>query len=105
MHIAPQAILDDGLLQCVLVRGLSTLEIMRYLPSLFQGKHLKHSPFDTLNACEIEVTVTQETHLEMDGEPVLSLSPRDKGYIKSLPQALLIHAHDRALGLSKHDRP
>jgi YegS/Rv2252/BmrU family lipid kinase len=98
MHVAPEAILDDGLFQCVLVRGLSTLEIVRYLPPLFNGNHLKYSPFDALNAREVEISVTQETCLELDGEPALSISPGQRGSLKLLPQAILVHSsHSPAL--------
>ena len=101
MHVAPQAMLDDGHFQCVLVRGLSTLETMRYLPSLFKGRHLKHAPFEALEACEIEITVTKETYLELDGEPVFALSPSHTGYVRTLSQAILVHAHAQGPGLSR----
>jgi len=100
MHIAPQAMLDDGLFQCVLVREISTLEILRYLPALFKGKHLRHPPFDALNAREVEISVTHDTRLELDGEPLLCLSPDQPGRLKILPQSIRVHSGTRGRALS-----
>ena len=41
MHIAPKAMMNDGLFHCVLVKSVSALEIMRYLRFDLQWKTLK----------------------------------------------------------------
>jgi YegS/Rv2252/BmrU family lipid kinase len=40
MHIAPGAVLDDGLFDVVLVSGVSTLGFVRNLGALYRGEHL-----------------------------------------------------------------
>ena len=102
MHIAPDAQLNDGLLQCVMVRGLNTLEILRYLPSLFRGKHLKHEPFSALEARGVELIVNRDTYLELDGEPVLCVKPERPARVKLIPHALKVHTaqHGAALQVS-----
>jgi YegS/Rv2252/BmrU family lipid kinase len=40
MHIAPNAVLDDGLFDVVMVSGLGTLGFLRSLGALYRGEHL-----------------------------------------------------------------
>lgn len=101
MHIAPDAKMNDHAFQCVLIRDLSTMEIIRYLPSLFKGAHLRHSPFTSLNTHELEIQVTQPTYIELDGEPTFELSPDRPGHLRLLPNALKVHAGLGAPGLAR----
>ena len=99
MHITPQAHMSDGSFQCVLVRDLTTLEIIRYLPSLFRGLHLKHAPFQSVFSKEVEVTVSHSTFMELDGEPTFELTPSSPGRIRVIPKAIRIHTGERAPAL------
>ncbi len=96
MKIAPKSMLTNGSLQCVLVRGVSGLEIMRYLPSIFAGKHLKHPPFSSLIASEVELSVTHDSWIELDGEPALKVTPEERAIIKVLPSRVLFHLGSEA---------
>ena len=42
MHIAPGALLDDGHLDLCLVRAVSKLTLLRILPKVFNGQHVRH---------------------------------------------------------------
>ena len=98
MSIAPQANLIDGLFHCILVKGMSGLEILRYLPSLFSGRHLKHPPFSDFKANEIEINVTAPSWLELDGEPSLEVTPTQPLTIKILQKTLNFHIADASIG-------
>lgn len=41
MHIAPDAVLDDGLLDVVVVRAASRLQLIRSMPKLYDGSHVE----------------------------------------------------------------
>ena len=42
MRIAPEARLDDGLLDLVLVSQVSRFELLRSLPKVYSGRHATH---------------------------------------------------------------
>ncbi len=71
-RIAPKALLDDGLLDMVVVRETSKLQLVRLLPSAIRGKHLSHPSVEYAQL--VEFTCTQETpitYLAVDGEVFL----------------------------------
>lgn len=91
MKIAPHAVLSSGDLQCILVRGVTGLEIMRYLPSIFMGKHLKHEPFTSDFAIRAELETNFESWIELDGEPALKLGAHQKALIQVCRSKILCH--------------
>src|SRR4030042_578274 len=42
MKIAPQAIMDDGVLDICIVKEISKLELLRQFPKVFNGTHITH---------------------------------------------------------------
>ncbi len=66
--VAPLAKPGDGLLDAVLVKPLSLLKRLRYLPVIEKGKHV-HLPFiDYYNTKKITVTSDQPIQCHLDGE-------------------------------------
>ena len=100
MHVAPDARVNDGLFQCVWVRGLGYAEIMRYLPALFRGKHLKLEPFHHMNASAVELIAQRPTTIELDGEPALTIPEGGTAEVKILKGAMRVHAGRRAPALT-----
>jgi len=82
MPIAPDALLDDGLFQVVLVGDLGVAEVTRRLPSLYLGTHLRHPKFDAFEARAVRVAQTHApadappVWVELDGEPEGALPAR-----------------------------
>lgn len=68
MHVAPQAVLDDGLLDFVLVGDISVMELMRNLPKLYTGKVGDHPEIETYRAKEIRIRSKAQILLDLDGE-------------------------------------
>lgn len=67
--IAPKARLDDGLLDMVVLKETSKLQLIMMLPSAIRGKHLSHPSVEYAQVGEF--TCTQETpitYLAVDGE-------------------------------------
>ncbi len=70
MKISPEARLDDGLLDVVVVKGMRLLEFLRNSLRVYRGTHLTH-PKVSLTRCRTvqAIPVTgQEVLIELDGE-------------------------------------
>jgi diacylglycerol kinase (ATP) len=61
MLITPDAKLDDGLLDVLIVRPLSRINFLRIFPSVFKGTHLKHP----------KVTIVQARTVRIEGDGVV----------------------------------
>lgn len=69
MKVAPEAKLDDGRLEIVVVRGLSVPRLLVNLPSLFAGGHLAHPAVSRYTARELVVIPKEASSpIEVDGE-------------------------------------
>ena len=101
MHIAPKAMINDGIFHCVLVKSVSALEITRYLPSIFKGKHLKHPPFHDFHASEIKIQASVPSWLEVDGEPCFQILPEQSLHLKVESARLPLHLAKSAKALHK----
>lgn len=71
MKIAPDAQPDDGLLDCVMVRGAGA-GLLRHMPKLYLGTHVKVASLVTVRRCKrlrVEpVDSAERVLLELDGE-------------------------------------
>ena len=70
---APQARLDDGLLDVCIVTEMSKLELLRWIPNAYRGTHLKNPRILYFQA--ERVTLRSDSRLELfgDGEFVQEL--------------------------------
>ena len=70
MKVAPQARLDDGLFDTVLVKGMRFLEFCRHGWKLINGSHLGHPKIGLVRGRRVEALpqVGDEVLLELDGE-------------------------------------
>lgn len=65
MRIAPNALVDDGLLDVVVIGELGRLDLIRQFPTLFKGTHVQHP--------EVKVFRGRSAHVEAERPlPVLS---------------------------------
>jgi diacylglycerol kinase (ATP) len=72
LPIAPGALLDDGQLDCVLVRSMSRFQLLRRAPLLLNGRHLRLKEVDWLRVQKLEIISNPPTEVFADGEPVCS---------------------------------
>lgn len=86
MHVAPYARPEDGFLDIVQVGRLRRLELLRYLPTIFSGAHVKH-PATTLSVAK-SVRIEGATSMELwgDGEYVCPLPV----IVSLMPSALAV---------------
>ncbi|MEN8222923.1 MAG: diacylglycerol kinase family protein [Acidobacteriota bacterium] len=68
MMIAPNAEVDDGYFDLVLVKDMKRLEIVRNTPLLYKGTIINNPKVEVHRAKLIEVTAKEDTNLEFDGE-------------------------------------
>jgi len=84
LPIAPGALPDDGRLDCVLVRSMNRLQLLRRAPLLLKGRHLGLKEVDWLRVQKLEIASDPPTMLFADGEPVCSTPVS----VRVLPRAL-----------------
>ncbi len=75
MKVAPQARLDDGLFDFVLVKGMRLVEFCRHGWKVFLGTHLSHPKISLLRGQRIEARSDENENvlLELDGEQIGTL--------------------------------
>lgn len=66
--MAPNAKLDDGLLDIVRVDMIGINKIMKYLPSLKKGDHYKHKEIESYTLNKINIYGEEPLMLNIDGE-------------------------------------
>ena len=75
MKVAPQARLDDGFFDTVLVKGMRFLEFCRHGWKLINGSHLSHPKINLVRGKRVEAWCCQDETvlLELDGEQLGTL--------------------------------
>jgi YegS/Rv2252/BmrU family lipid kinase len=84
MHMAPDALLDDGLLEVVVVERVSKLRFVANLPKVFKGEHVKQPSVRVLRAREITIAADRPFTMYADGDPIGELPLR----VSALPAAV-----------------
>ncbi|HZJ04854.1 MAG TPA: diacylglycerol kinase family protein [Nocardioidaceae bacterium] len=73
MHIAPDASLDDGLLDVVVVGAASRLSLIRSMPKLYAGTHVELEDVTVLRGREVSVSAASSVTAYGDGEQIAPL--------------------------------
>ena len=68
MRIAPEASIDDGLLDLCLVRAISRTTLLRMFPTVFSGRHLSHSSVSYVRTPWVEIETEESSEVFADGE-------------------------------------
>ena len=71
MKIAPEAKLDDGLFDVVLVKGMKVFEFFRHGWRLYTGTHLSHPKISLIRGTKVEAMADDKDNdvlIEVDGE-------------------------------------
>ncbi|MBM4307282.1 MAG: diacylglycerol kinase family lipid kinase [Deltaproteobacteria bacterium] len=69
MKIAPEAVMDDGLLDICMVKEISKFELLRQFPKVFKGTHVTHPRIMMATGRKIKIVSDEERDLFADGEP------------------------------------
>jgi len=72
MKVAPQAQMDDGMLDVCLVRAVRPLRLLRLFPTVYSGRHLKIREVEYFQAGRARVETEHAMDVYADGEYVCS---------------------------------
>jgi len=70
MKIAPEAKIDDGWIDVIVVRGISKLEFLRQFPRVFRGSHLSHPAVQSFRCKRVGIESRLPIPILADGEIV-----------------------------------
>jgi diacylglycerol kinase (ATP) len=70
MIIAPNATLDDGLLDSIMIGDISMYDLIKIRPKLYDGTHIHHEKFKETKVSEISIESEEKLIIEADGDIV-----------------------------------
>jgi YegS/Rv2252/BmrU family lipid kinase len=94
MRVAPQASLDDGLLDVVVIHEIGKLEFLRTFPKVFSGRHVEHPAVAVHRAVRVDLDADRTLAVYADGEPAGILPAT----FEVRPAAITVLAADPAPG-------
>jgi diacylglycerol kinase (ATP) len=89
MRIAPDAVLDDGLLDLVIIEELPRYLLLALFPRVYRGSHIKHPSVHHLRVRRARLGADRPMTLFADGEPLMPL-PVDGVTVEVRPRSLLV---------------
>jgi diacylglycerol kinase (ATP) len=84
--MAPEARIDDGLLDITVLGKITRRRLLRLFPTVFRGEHVHYDEVETFRARRIGVTTEQSKILSPDGE-LIGTTPAE---VSCLHQALRV---------------
>jgi YegS/Rv2252/BmrU family lipid kinase len=73
MLLAPEASLEDGMLDVVIVGDVPKLRFLRLLPTVFKGTHTRQPNVQVLRAAEVRISADRPFTMFADGDPIAEL--------------------------------
>ena len=86
MFVAPDAELDDGLLDVVTIADVSKGRFLRGLPDVFKGEHVNRPEVSVRRCAELRIEADRPLSVYADGDPVAELPAT----VRLLPRALRV---------------
>jgi len=87
MRAAPDALLDDGLLDAIVLEDVSKLRFLtRILPKVFGGRHVQEPSVKAFRVREVAISADRPLTLYADGDPIAELPAS----IRALPGAVKV---------------
>lgn len=86
MKVAPDAIIDDGFFDIIILGDLSKIDLIRSFPLIYKGKHLSHPKVKHYRGSRIKIKSGGKGLIEVDGE----IPGKDDAVFEILPKALKI---------------
>ena len=73
MFIAPDAELDDGLLDVVMLGSTTKRHLLRSMPKVFKGTHIAEPNVEVTRGAVVEVAADRPFDIYADGDPIAAL--------------------------------
>lgn len=90
MQIAPQAKIDDGLLDLVIVKEISRRTLLAVFPKVYSGKHVGHPACLFHRTRRAEITIDRPMTLYGGGEPVRPMAAGEPVAAEVVPGGLKV---------------
>jgi YegS/Rv2252/BmrU family lipid kinase len=84
MLLAPDASLQDGMLDVVIVAYTPKLRFLRLLPSVFKGEHVRLPIVEVVRCSSVRITASRPFTMFADGDPIAELPVT----VRALPGAI-----------------
>jgi YegS/Rv2252/BmrU family lipid kinase len=86
MYMAPDASLEDGLIDVVIISDMPKLRVLALLPTVFKGHHVRHRGVTVLRAREVTIAADRPFTMYADGDPIGDLPLT----VRALPSAVTV---------------
>lgn len=86
MLLAPDASLQDGLFEVVMISHVPQLRYLRLLPTVFSGRHVLQPNVTIVRAREVQISADRPFKLYADGDPIAELPVT----VRALPAAVRV---------------
>ncbi len=86
MLLAPDASLEDGLLDVVMISDMPKLRVLRLLPTVFSGGHVRQPTVRVMRAREVEIRASRAFQIYADGDALAALPVT----VRALPRAVRV---------------
>jgi diacylglycerol kinase family enzyme len=86
MFVAPDAELDDGMFDVVLINEIGKLRFLRGLPKVFKGEHVNNEEITIHRASQVEISASRPFAVYADGEHLADLPAK----LRLLPRSLRV---------------
>jgi diacylglycerol kinase (ATP) len=73
MKVTPNALLDDGKLDIMILKAMSKFDLVKTFPKVFRGAHLDHPAVQMLRGRRIEVAAERTMQVFGDGDHIGTL--------------------------------
>ncbi len=90
MRIAPQAEIDDGLLDLVIVKEIPRRTLLTVFPKVYNGRHVGHPAVLFFRTRKVEITIDRAMTLYGGGEPVRPMEAGEAVAAEIAPAALCV---------------
>lgn len=68
MHVAPDAVMDDSLLDVVVIGDVGKFDLLKSLPMIYKGTHGDHPKVSIERAAEVSINTSERVLVHADGE-------------------------------------
>ena len=90
MRIAPDAQIDDGLLDLVIVKEIPKRTLLTVFPKVYNGKHVGHPAVTIVRTRRAEITIDRPMTMYGGGEPVRPVDARETVTVEVVPGGLAV---------------
>jgi len=90
MRIAPEARIDDGLLDLVIVKEIPKSTLLSVFPKVYGGKHVGHPAVTLVRTRRAEITIDRALTMYGGGEPLLPMAAGVPVVVEVVPGGLAI---------------